>query len=492
LDTRAELPADSILDGSYRIRRKIGSGGFGLTYEADDLNLGNIVAIKEYYPIDFGNRAENMSVRPRSGAHEGVFAWGRSNFITEAQTLARFRHPSIVRVTRIFEEHDTAYMVMDFEQGQSFDSWLNSLGRAPTQQELDRLVGPLLDALEFLHKQNFLHRDIAPDNILIRSDGAPVLLDFGSARRALAEKSHTLTRIVKAGYSPHEQYAEDGRLQGPWTDIYALGALLYRSVMGRRPEDATSRIHDDTLVPARSLAGDYRTAFLVAIDRCLTVPYKNRPQSIAELRPALLSSNAPAQRLPLAPLAAGVLVLIGAGYAGWHYGHHYWQKPRDVAVAPLQVPGSAPQEPAIDRERNIPRVPSYEDVQPPKGAAPEPSPTPSRPAPSDEIRKTEPAPRVDPAEKAKPEPKTASVTSFDGSWTFTRSVTERCGQNGSVFSLVIAGGVVYAPGGKGTVSPAGEIHFPGAANVFTGTLSGNTGSGRYQGKCIGTFTARKR
>ena len=115
---------------------------------------------------------------------------------------------------------------MDFEAGEPLEAWLKGLGHQPAQPELDRITAPLLDALEMMHAESFLHRDIAPDNIIIRADATPVLLDFGAARRAVAEMSRTLTGIVKAGYSPHEQYATDSRLQGPWSDIYALGATL--------------------------------------------------------------------------------------------------------------------------------------------------------------------------------------------------------------------------------------------------------------------------
>src|SRR5262245_4282599 len=167
-----------------------------------------------------------MRVRCRSENHRKTFEWGRSSFLEEARTLVRFRHPSIVRVTRVFEAFSTAYMVMDFEEGSQFQTWLQRLGRPPAQAELDRITVPLLDALELMHEQSFLHRDIAPDNIILRSDGTPVLLDFGAARRAVAEMSRTITGIIKPGYSPHEQYATDPRLQGPWTDLYAFGATL--------------------------------------------------------------------------------------------------------------------------------------------------------------------------------------------------------------------------------------------------------------------------
>jgi serine/threonine protein kinase len=266
VDARVGLPKGTLLDGSYRIERVIGSGGFGITYEAEDVKLGTKVAIKEYYPEEFGYRDASLSVRPKSEQHTKTFEWGRSRFLQEASTLARFRHPSVVQVTRVFEGFSTAYMVMVFERGQSFEGWLKHLGRPPTQEELDRIAGPILDALEMMHGESFLHRDIAPDNIIVRADGTPVLLDFGAARRAVAEESRSLTGVVKSGYSPQEQYATEGRLQGPWTDIYAFGATLYRAITGKVPEESTLRAIDDRMLSAVSAAdGKYRPGFLEAI-----------------------------------------------------------------------------------------------------------------------------------------------------------------------------------------------------------------------------------
>ena len=293
MDLREILPANTLLDGSYLITRVVGTGGFGITYEAQDINLGTAVAIKEYYPIDFAERDSTMSIRPKSDRHQRTFGWGRTSFLQEARTLARFEHSSIVRVTRVFEANSTAYMVMRFESGRSFESWLRQLGRLPTQDELDRIVAPLLDALQMMHAADFLHRDIAPDNIIVRADGSPVLLDFGAARRAVAEVSQALTGIVKAGYSPLEQYSSDGRLQGPWTDFYALGGTLYRAIAGKPPEEPTLRLDDDQMPSAVEIGKEnYRPAFLAAIDACLKVRQSERPRSVAVLRPMLVGREA--------------------------------------------------------------------------------------------------------------------------------------------------------------------------------------------------------
>jgi len=370
LDNRLSLPTNTVLDDTYRIVRVVGSGGFGITYEAEDIKLRMPIALKEYYPFDFGDRDASMSVRPKSDRHSKTFQWGRANFLQEARTLARFEHPAIVRVTRVFEANSTAYMVMRFEQGQSFDAWLKSLGRSPTQEELDRIVAPVLDALEVMHGTDFLHRDIAPDNIIVRADGSPVLLDFGAARRAVAEMSRTLTGVVKAGYSPHEQYSSDSRLQGPWSDLYALGGTLYRAVTGRTPMEAALRVDEDLMpTAAKAAKGSYRTGFLAAIDACLKVRHSERPRSVAQLRPMLMGDTPMSRRetepsRPRKPIstppqskrvqtsveprsrprrwpavAAATVALLGGAYGGIEYMR--WQPAQPGAATESRVKGAA-------------------------------------------------------------------------------------------------------------------------------------------------------
>ncbi|MCU0954954.1 MAG: serine/threonine protein kinase [Hyphomicrobium sp.] len=280
------------LVGDFRVSRVLGAGGFGITYLADELALGRAVTIKEYFPADFAVRDAAFEAVPRSENCAGDYTWGLDRFIEEAQTLARFNHPNIVRVYRYFRANQTAYMVLHFEEGHSLKGWLKSLGRAPRQKELDRIIGPLLLALEEIHKADFLHRDIAPDNIIIRKDGQPVLIDFGSARGEIAAHSKTVSALVKPGYSPYEQYAETGKRQGPWTDIYALGATLYHAVTGKRPPDAPSRMVKDDFVSAREAAiGAYRANFLNAIDKALALKIEDRPQTITAWRGELLAPD---------------------------------------------------------------------------------------------------------------------------------------------------------------------------------------------------------
>lgn len=286
------LKSGTELVGDYRIERVLGAGGFGITYLAVETALDRHVTIKEYFPSDFAARTSTSEAAPRSQDCSSDYRWGLDRFIEEAQTLAKFTHPNIVRVYRYFKANNTAYMVLHFEEGQSLKSWLKGLNRAPRQKELDAIVAPLLDALETIHAGDFLHRDIAPDNIIIRKDGSPVLIDFGSARGEILAHSKTVSALVKPGYSPYEQYAETSRQQGPWTDIYALGATLYHAVTGKRPADSPSRMVKDELVPAREAAlSAYRVGFLKAIDHALVLQTNKRPKSVVAWRNTLLAPD---------------------------------------------------------------------------------------------------------------------------------------------------------------------------------------------------------
>ncbi len=287
------LPTGTELVGDYRIERVLGAGGFGVTYLADEIALARLVTIKEYFPSDIAARTAGIEAAPRSHDCASDYRWGLDRFIEEAQTLAKFDHTNIVRVYRYFRANNTGYMVLHFEEGQSLKNWLKSLGRAPRQNELDAMLAPLLDALDLIHKSDFLHRDIAPDNIIIRKSGDPVLIDFGSARGEIASHTKTVSALVKPGYSPYEQYSETSRQQGPWTDIYALGATLYHAVTGKRPPDAPSRMVKDEIVSVRDAAlSSYRPGFLKAIEKALLLNIEARPQSIAAWRGDLLAPDA--------------------------------------------------------------------------------------------------------------------------------------------------------------------------------------------------------
>ncbi|MGH1351310.1 MAG: protein kinase domain-containing protein [Methyloligellaceae bacterium] len=285
------LKNGTILAQDYRIEGILGAGGSGITYIAKEISLDRNIAIKEYFPGDFAIREGDSDVCAKTEADEIDYTWGLDRFIDEAQTLAKFDHSNIVRVFRYFQTHNTAYMVLKFEEGQNFKSWIEDRDNPPTQEELDSIVTPLLDALELIHNDDFLHRDIAPDNIMIRQDGTPVLIDFGSARRVITSRPKTVSALIKPGYSPFEQYAVTGKDQGPWTDIYSLAATLYHAVTGKRPVDSPTRMVGDELVSAMKAAHPgYRKQFLKAIDSAMKLKTRARPQSIAEWRKQLFST----------------------------------------------------------------------------------------------------------------------------------------------------------------------------------------------------------
>jgi serine/threonine protein kinase len=276
----------------YEIDSILGQGGFGITYLARDTNLDQLVAIKEFLPSDLAARTEDSNVQPLSGGHTDTYGWGLNRFLTEARTLAKFRHPNIVRVMSVFEANNTAYMVMEYERGESFENMLK-FKQVRGEQDLKRILLALLDGLELVHDSGFIHRDIKPSNVYLREDGVPVLLDFGSARLALGVETRTLTSLVSPGYAPFEQYnaTRESDKQGPWTDIYALGATMYRAVTGQGPIDAAARANllldeqRDPFEPCSQMPVDgYSWAFLHAIDRALAFAPADRPQSVAAWR----------------------------------------------------------------------------------------------------------------------------------------------------------------------------------------------------------------
>jgi serine/threonine protein kinase len=283
----ALLPGQTVFE--YRIDKMLGGGGFGITYLAQDINLQLPVAIKEYFPGDLAVRAADLSVSVRSGENKAQFQWGLERFLEEARALASFKHPNIVRVLRYFKENGTAYIVMEYESGDPLKRWL-AKQPALDQQSLLKIIYPLMDGLEAVHKVNFLHRDIKPDNIYIRADGTPVLLDFGAARRVTGNQD--MTNIVSPGFAPFEQYHSKGH-QGPWTDVYSLGAVMYWMTTGHKPMESASRVREDSMPKAADTASAvvFGAPLLRAIDWAMTPNETQRPQDVAALRQALLSSD---------------------------------------------------------------------------------------------------------------------------------------------------------------------------------------------------------
>ncbi len=303
---RGALPPGTLVQG-FEFQEVLGHGGFGITYRGWNTTLHKAVAIKEYMPAGTAVREVDRTVLPRSGDDENDYKWGLDRFLDEARMLARFDHPGIVRVQQFFEAYGTAYIAMEYLEGET----LAAIYKAQSAIGEDRLrawLAPVLDALEQVHAAAFLHRDIKPDNVMFRTDETPVLIDFGSARAAIAMRSQNMTAIVTPGFSPIEQYsASNEAMQGPWTDIYAIGGVLYRGMTGSVPSDATDRTMEDRLEPAgRAARGRYSRSLSDAVDWALRLRAADRPQSIEEWRTVLDGGRRvakPAAR-PAAPQAA--------------------------------------------------------------------------------------------------------------------------------------------------------------------------------------------
>jgi serine/threonine protein kinase len=293
------LPAGYRLH-EYVIESTLARGGFGIVYLARDEQLYRQVAIKEFMPGALASRRSDLSVVVRSEQHRKAFEAGLRSFVNEARLLAQFDHPALVKVHRFWEQSGTAYTVMPYYRGQTLKEWLRARGGPVPEATLLRIVGAVLEVLERLHAESVFHRDIAPDNILMLEGGQPLLLDLGAARQIIGDMTQALTIILKPGYAPVEQYAEDPSMrQGPWTDIYAMAAVMYFAVMGKAPAPSVGRMIHDELRPLRSLAeGMYSPGFLSAIDRALAPRPEDRPASVAEFRSSLGIAVAPPPALP--------------------------------------------------------------------------------------------------------------------------------------------------------------------------------------------------
>jgi len=286
----------------FEIESVLGFGGFGITYLAHDAQLGSKVAIKEYLPQDISGRVEATKVYPNPDAPNAIqdYQWGLKEFLKEARHLVRFKHPNIVRVLRFMEANGTAYMVMEYEDGESLSQYLkNKSGRRLDEKELLRVFVPVLNGLGAVHADKILHLDIKPDNIYLRSDHTPMLIDFGSARQAITGPDHAQRITLTHGFAPIEQYPDKGD-PGPWTDIYAMGASMYYCICGKRPEISINRYQTmlkhnaDPLLPATSVGkGRYSEYVLECIDWALQIYAKDRPQSARELQDALMGTGAP-------------------------------------------------------------------------------------------------------------------------------------------------------------------------------------------------------
>jgi len=283
--------------GEYEIRKILGHGGFGITYLAKDLRLGAEVAVKEYFPQAFAVRAANQTIRARPSAlptETDNYQWGLQEFLKEAQALAKFKHNHIVRVLRFLEANGTAYMVMEYEKGESLNTHLRRHGGFVAEPQLLKIFLPILSGLQAVHDAGLLHLDIKPDNIYLREGGQPMLIDFGSARHTKASLGENQKVALTRGYSAIEHYPGKGK-QGPWTDVYSIGATLYRCVTGREPidvierQDAIKARGIDPLKPASEFERPLYSAHIRAcIDAAMKINPEDRPQSAAALQNGLM------------------------------------------------------------------------------------------------------------------------------------------------------------------------------------------------------------
>src|SRR5271157_1326336 len=246
------LPAGTMLQsGSYLVEGVLGQGGFGITYKSRDARLNRTVALKEFFPQAQGCLRRGTTVHPSGGITVGEFQEERNKFLEEGQRLAQFQHPSIVRVFSLFEENNTAYMVMEFLKGKTLLKMLEETG--PVEERLlVQLIEQVAGALGMVHQANVIHRDIKPENIMLVEDNRAVLVDFGTAREFAAGKTRKMTRILTLGYAPLEQYGQHARF-GIFTDIYALGATTYHLLTGQVPIQATDRAAGVELAAPRRL-----------------------------------------------------------------------------------------------------------------------------------------------------------------------------------------------------------------------------------------------
>lgn len=285
------LPVGTRL-AEFEVLGLLGVGGFGMVYQAFDHSLQRPVAIKEFMPATLACRGADGAVVVRDPADQAAFQAGLQSFVAEARLLAQFDHPSLVKVFRYWEAHQTAYMVMPFYRGITLQAARSQMRSPPTEAWLRKVLWAVLGALKTLHQGRAVHRDVSPDNIFLQDIGPPVLLDLGAARHAMGGKTQDLTDAFKLSYAPLEQHAgaPDMR-QGPWTDLYALAAVVHGVLCNKPPLPATFRAVRDRLPPFARVARTvqeqfglgYSQPFVQAISQALAIDAKDRPQSVGAL-----------------------------------------------------------------------------------------------------------------------------------------------------------------------------------------------------------------
>jgi len=285
------LPPRTVLQGRYTVGRVLGEGGFGITYLGWDHTLAIRVAIKEFLPRELAARGtDGRAISAYRGDLAGAFQYGLEKFLEEARVLARFaEHQGIVAVRDFFPAHGTGYLVMSYLEGLTLKDYLARQGGRIAFKPALAILMPVMDALRSVHEVGLLHRDISPDNIFITRDRQVKLIDFGAARAALGAHSRSLSVILKPGYAPPEQYGSQGR-QGPWTDVYAVGATLYQMLTGQMPPEAPDRLYQDTIKPPTAYGADLPQTAELALFKALAVRLEQRFQSVADLQAALVQA----------------------------------------------------------------------------------------------------------------------------------------------------------------------------------------------------------
>ncbi len=314
-----------ILKERYKIEEVIGAGGFGITYRAWDPLLQSYVAIKEYYPSGIATRsADSSKVCVPVGQEQREYHRGRIRFLKEAQDVARFQsEPNIVSIYDYLEENDTAYMVMEYLHGCTLKQYIREHGGRLDTDHILHICLSVLDALAVVHKAGMIHRDISPENIFICEDLTVKLIDFGAAKQVYLDGEQTMSVVLKPGYAPPEQYAKKDK-QGPWTDIYALGATLYFAATGEKPEESFGRVLEDTIKPVCEVNPEIPRAMSQVIMRAMSVKIEDRYQTVETMREALLAGEGqnaqmepyviPASRISKRDLPKKQSFLIGVAF----------------------------------------------------------------------------------------------------------------------------------------------------------------------------------
>ena len=439
------LPVGTRL-GEFEVRSVLGVGGFGIVYHAFDHQLEREVAVKEYMPATLAGRTETLHVSLLSQSNADTFALGLRSFINEARLLARFDHPSLVKVYRFWEENSTAYMTMPLYRGKTLKSVRMAMDGPPDEAWLRTVLEPVLGAIDRLHQEGVYHRDIAPDNILLEADGHPVLLDFGAARRVISDKTQDLTAILKPSYAPIEQYGEAGSVkQGPWTDLYALGATMHFLLLGRPPLPAPARMVEDESRPLATMPlPGCSPALLGLIDWMLAPRPVARPQSVAEVKRVLMGESAPPTPASPSPQTLE------------HWERTQILEPGDTKSLITPRPTSPVAEQTVFEPRTVPAPPTI----PPASAADAET---TRPR-----ALLTPAPVVSAAIEASaaasPPPATRPV---EDSAIIAPTPRRSWGPALAAGALVVAGGAWFAFKPSAPVSPAQQVQPPVAASVAT-------------------------